>query len=334
MRHTSLGVIRGIEALIEGRLDLVLGLASQAPAPVSAELIRREPLRAAMSTSHRLAEQDTVAVAQLGDHELLLPSDESGGDWNQFISVACAQAGVTVKASSSTVHGATVTAELLRETDVLLPTLTWADAPVGVAFRPLVEPELSFPWSLMTTAVSARHPQVAAFLESARGIAHEQNWLCKSDGGELSEDWPAQSGRPRVTRTAGLAVWRLQRAADRRLASRRRTEQVGDSDRAHRSPWSDEPDVASRGSRIATGIFRALGQALEEVVSGIDRRQVRPQALALLVTRDARPHGAHLGDELESGLRVRDEVVEPGGIGRPALLARQPPRPRRPPRDR
>ena len=196
MRHTSLGVIRGIEALIEGRLDLVLGLASQAPAPVSAELIRREPLLVAMSTSHRLAEQDTVAVAQLGDHELLLPSDESGGDWNQFISVACAQAGVTVKASSSTVHGATVTAELLRETDVLLPTLTWADAPVGVAFRPLVEPELSFPWSLMTTAVSARHPQVAAFLESARGIAHEQNWLCKSDGGELSEDWLSQADAP------------------------------------------------------------------------------------------------------------------------------------------
>jgi hypothetical protein len=50
------------------------------------------------------------------------------------------------------VHGATVTAELLRETDVLLPTLTWADPPVGVAFRPHVEPELSFPWSLMTTA--------------------------------------------------------------------------------------------------------------------------------------------------------------------------------------
>jgi DNA-binding transcriptional LysR family regulator len=196
LRHTSLGVIRGIEALIEGRLDLVLGLASQAPPPVSAELIRREPLLVAMSTSHRLAEQDTVAVAQLGDHELLLPSDESGGEWNQFISVACAQAGVTVKASSSTVHGATVTAELLRETDVLLPTLTWADPPVGVAFRPLVEPELSFPWSLMTTAVSARHPQVAAFLESARGIAHEQNWLCKSDGGELSEDWLSQADAP------------------------------------------------------------------------------------------------------------------------------------------
>jgi DNA-binding transcriptional LysR family regulator len=196
MRHTSLGVIRGIEALVEGRLDVMLGLASQVPPPVSAELIRREPLQVAMSSSHRFAEQDTVAVAQLGDHELLLPSDESGGEWNQFISVACAQAGVTVKASSNTVHGATVTAELLRETDVLLPTLTWADPPVGVAFRPLVEPELSFPWSLMTTTASARHSQVAALLDSARAIAHEQNWVCRSDGGELSEDWLSRADAP------------------------------------------------------------------------------------------------------------------------------------------
>jgi DNA-binding transcriptional LysR family regulator len=196
MRHTSLGVIRGIEALVEGRLDVVLGLASQVPPPVSAELIRREPLQVAMSSSHRFAEQDTVAVAQLGDHELLLPSDESGGEWNQFISLACAQAGVTVKASSNTVHGATVTAELLRETDVLLPTLTWADPPVGVAFRPLVEPELSFPWSLMTTTASARHPQVAALLVSVRAIAHEQNWVCSSDCGELSEEWLSRADAP------------------------------------------------------------------------------------------------------------------------------------------
>jgi hypothetical protein len=69
----------------------------------------------------------------------------------RFISVAGPQAGVTVKAFSRRVHGATVTAELLRDSDVLLPTLTAADPPVGVAFRPVAEPELSLPWSFMTT---------------------------------------------------------------------------------------------------------------------------------------------------------------------------------------
>jgi hypothetical protein len=67
---------------------------------------------------------------------------------------------------------------------------------VGVAFRPLVQPELSFPWSLVTTAVSARHPQVAALMESARGIAYEQNWVCRSNGGDQSEDWLSQADAP------------------------------------------------------------------------------------------------------------------------------------------
>jgi DNA-binding transcriptional LysR family regulator len=185
LRQTSLGVMRGLEALVEGRLDIVLGLAPRAPAGVASELTRREPMQVAMGTDHPLSAQDTIAVTQLGDYELLLPSEESGSEWNQFVAMACAQAGVTARPASSTVHGSTLTAELLRESDVVLPTLTWADPPAGIAFRPLVEPELSFPWSLMTSAASARQPEVLHFLESARGIAHEQNWLCKGDDDEL-----------------------------------------------------------------------------------------------------------------------------------------------------
>jgi hypothetical protein len=113
----------------------------------------------------------------------------------RFLSVAGAQAGVTVKAASSRVHGATVTVELLRDTDVRLPTLTGL-TPVGVAFRPLVEPEQSFAWSLVATAVSAPHPKVAACVESARGIAHEQTGSAGPDGGDVSEDWLSQADAP------------------------------------------------------------------------------------------------------------------------------------------
>jgi DNA-binding transcriptional LysR family regulator len=196
MRHSSLGTMRGLEALVEGRLDIVLGLAGHAPVEVASELIRREPMQVAMSTDHSLAAQDTVGVTQLGDYELLLPSEESGSEWNQFISMAWAQAGVTVQRASSTVHGSTLTSELLREGDLVLPTLTWADPPAGIAFRPLVEPELSFPWSLMTSAVSARLPEVLRLLESSRRVAHEQNWLCKADDGELSANWVSGADAP------------------------------------------------------------------------------------------------------------------------------------------
>jgi hypothetical protein len=39
-------------------------------------------------------------------------------------------------------------------------------------------------------------PTGGGILESARGIAHEQNWVCKSDGGDVSEDWLSQADAP------------------------------------------------------------------------------------------------------------------------------------------
>jgi DNA-binding transcriptional LysR family regulator len=194
LRHTAMGTPRGVLALVGGRLDVVLGLASQTPPGIRAELIRREPLLVAVGDHHPLAASETVALAQLDGHELLLPSEESGSDWNQFIAVACAQAGVTVRRSPSTVHGSTLTAELLRDSAVVLPTLRWANPPVAVAFRPVVEPELSFPWSLMTSAVSAAR-EVEALLRSARRLAHEQDWVGGSETEPLPAGWRAHGSQ-------------------------------------------------------------------------------------------------------------------------------------------
>src|SRR5262249_7447723 len=177
LQYTSMGVMRGLAALLEGRLEVVLGLASQTAPAIRAELVRREPLLVAVGADHPLARRDTVSVAQLNEYELLLPSEESGSEWNQFISIVCAHAGVGVRRSPSTVHGATVTAGLLRESAVVLPTLRWADPPSGIAFRPLVEPELSFPWSMMTSRIS--RAGVQTLLHSVLELAHEQNWLSR-----------------------------------------------------------------------------------------------------------------------------------------------------------
>jgi DNA-binding transcriptional LysR family regulator len=167
------------DALVQGRLDVVLGLASRTSPAVRAELVRREPLLVAIGADHPLARRDTVGVAQLGDYELLLPSEESGSDWNQFISIVCAQAGVSVRRAPSTVHGSTVSAGLLHESAVVLPTLRWANPPAGIAFRPLVEPELTFPWSLMTSTISGA--SVQALVHSALELAHEQHWLTRDE---------------------------------------------------------------------------------------------------------------------------------------------------------
>jgi DNA-binding transcriptional LysR family regulator len=194
LRHTAMGTPKGVVALLDGRLDAVLGLASETPPSVRAELIRLESLLIAVSAEHPLAAHETVALAELDGQELLLPSDESGSEWNQFVSIACAQAGVTIRRSLNTVHGATVTAELLRDTLVVLPTLRWADPPGGIAFRPIVEPELRFPWSIMTSSVSGARHEVEALLESAQNLAHEQSWISPAEDEPLPASCLTGSG--------------------------------------------------------------------------------------------------------------------------------------------
>jgi DNA-binding transcriptional LysR family regulator len=194
LRHTAMGGTKGIDALLDSRLDAVLGLGSETPPSVRAQLIRLESLLIAVSAEHPLAARETVALAELDGQELLLPSEESGSDWNQFVSIACAQAGVTIRRSPSTVHGATVTAELLRDSLVVLPTLRWVDPPGGIAFRPIVEPELRFPWSMMTPSVSGAHHEIEALLESAQNLAHEQSWISPAEDEPLPASWPTESG--------------------------------------------------------------------------------------------------------------------------------------------
>jgi DNA-binding transcriptional LysR family regulator len=192
-RHTAMGATKGIVALLDGRLDAVLGLASETPPSVRAELIRLESLLIAVSAEHPLAARETVALAELDGQELLLPSEESGSEWNQFVTIACAQAGVTTRRSPSTVHGATVTAELLRDSLVVLPTLRWAAPPAGIAFRQIVEPELRFPWSIMTSSVSAARREVEALLDSAQKLAHEQSWISPAEDEPLPPSWLTES---------------------------------------------------------------------------------------------------------------------------------------------
>jgi DNA-binding transcriptional LysR family regulator len=194
LRHTAMGTTKGIDALRDGRLDAVLGLASETPPIVRAELIRLESLRIAISAEHPLAARETIALAELDRHELLLPSEESGREWNQFVAIACARAGITIRRSPSTVHGATVTAELLRDTLLVLPTLRWADPPGGIAFRPIVEPELRFPWSIMTSSMVGGRHEVDALLESAQNLAHEQGWIGPAEGESLPASWLTERG--------------------------------------------------------------------------------------------------------------------------------------------
>jgi hypothetical protein len=48
----------------------------------------------------------------------------------------------------------------------------------------------------MTTAVFSSPRAVGGVLGVSRGNADEQNWVCKSDGGDVSEAWLSPADAP------------------------------------------------------------------------------------------------------------------------------------------
>src|SRR4051794_33279532 len=58
----------------------------------------------------------------------------------------------------------------------------------------------------------------------------------------------------------------------------------------------------------------ALGVALVVVVVGIESREARPVARALLVARLPGTDGAAVAADLDLGLRIGHQVVEPGRV--------------------
>jgi DNA-binding transcriptional LysR family regulator len=171
------GVPRGVDALLDGRLDALLGLATHCPAELDAELIRREPVLVGMGGHHELARLDAVPVAQLAGVDLLLPSDTAAIEWNEFVAHFCAQAGVRPRRWPAATHGSVAAADVLRSTACVTPTVAWADPPADLLFRPLVEPTPLYAWSVMTAPTAEDRPELRGFKRSIHALSVEAGWL-------------------------------------------------------------------------------------------------------------------------------------------------------------
>jgi DNA-binding transcriptional LysR family regulator len=171
------GVPRGLEALLEGRLDVLLGLAAYCPEELNADLIRREPVLLAMGKDHDLARLAAVPVARLAGVDLLLPSDAAAVEWVEFVTHFCAQAGVRPRRWPTATHGSVAAAEVLRGSECVTPTPAWADPPADLIFRPLVEPTPMLSWSVMTNQAAEPRPELRAFLRSVHDLSAAENWL-------------------------------------------------------------------------------------------------------------------------------------------------------------
>ncbi|MFD0688714.1 LysR family transcriptional regulator [Actinomadura fibrosa] len=171
------GVDRGLTALREGRLDVLLGLATHCPIDIPAEVIRREPVVLGMTATHPLAQLDAVPVARLADQELLLPADETAIEWVEFVAQFCRRAGIGVRRWPGVTHGSSGAADAVREAGCVVPTNRWNDPPADLVFRPLVDPVPVFDWAIMSAPGSENAARVKSFVECARDVAAKSDWL-------------------------------------------------------------------------------------------------------------------------------------------------------------
>lgn len=171
------GVPRGLDALLNDRLDALLGLATHCPVELNADLICREPVLVGMGAHHWLARLDTVPVAQLAGVDMLLPSDAAAIEWVEFVALFCGQAGVRPRRWPAATHGSAAAADVLRGSDCVTPTMAWADPPTDLVFRRLVEPTPIIPWSVMTAPAADERPEVLAFKRSVHALSVVEGWL-------------------------------------------------------------------------------------------------------------------------------------------------------------
>ncbi|WP_460531925.1 LysR family transcriptional regulator [Flindersiella endophytica] len=177
VQQTEDGVPRGLDALRDGSLDVLLGLATHAPADIRIEPLRYEPILVGMASSHPLATLDQVPTKLLGDFDLLLPRPEAAAEWVELVQHACSRAGVGVRRWPGATHGSAQAAAVLRETLCVVPTVQWHDPPADLVFLPLTEPTTQFTWSIMTSAQRQPRPGLELFLSAARDVARARGWL-------------------------------------------------------------------------------------------------------------------------------------------------------------
>ena len=194
IHQVETGVPDQLRMIADGQLDVGFGRASLAPPEVASELIRLDPLGILVPDGHCLAALPAVPVARLAGQPLLLSDEARAPELNQLVVEACRSAGFTPTLFPGTVGSVRAAAELAAQ-GRCIPCVPSSCASVltGIVYRPLVEPECQYPWSVLWRAGDTSD-QVKAVIAGARRLAAHRGWL-PEPAGEARTRQPARRRR-------------------------------------------------------------------------------------------------------------------------------------------
>ena len=183
-------------AVADGAVDVAMtcGLVPD-PAGVISEVFCAEPLFVALRTDHRLADHDTVALADLSRDRLGIPSDALFPAWalaqRQALDAADA-APPTVVLDATDLAATSWTVQ--RDVDWILVTASLSGAPTGTAVRPISPPQL-VPYTLQWNPDRAPTAAVARFVHLVLTLDPPAGWFTQPS--HLRHDDPAHRA-PRI----------------------------------------------------------------------------------------------------------------------------------------
>lgn len=178
IHEVQAGVPDQLRMIADGHLDLGFGRAWTLPADMSAEVFRLDRLGVVFPREHRLAVEPVISVACLATEVLLLANERRAPEYNAFLADLCGTAGFTPAVYPGTVDSVRAAVDLVarRLCVACLPASARPASP-SVVWRPLVEPDSRYPWSVLLRSGSHGDEPVRTVIEAVRASSLEQGWL-------------------------------------------------------------------------------------------------------------------------------------------------------------
>jgi DNA-binding transcriptional LysR family regulator len=181
IHQVEAGVPEQYQQLLDGRLDVGIGRAVLAPPGVASCLFRQDPLGVLVPDGHRFTSLAGVPVAALAQEPLLLAEDAQAPEFNQFVIEMCRSAGFTPAVYEGTVESIRAAAALVAQGRCLycVPSSCISALPWTI-WRPLIEPESYYPWSILWRATDTSD-HVRAIISCAKAMSNRLRWLVTMD---------------------------------------------------------------------------------------------------------------------------------------------------------